>query len=160
MNQLRLALCALVASAFSAPPALAQVTADQTVLAETVVVGSDGAQMIETAPAERVTPGDRIAYVLTYRNEGADEAQDVVLVMPVPTGVVMLPGSPTSSDGSPESYSVDGGDTYASLDALTVTQDGQPVPASARDVTHVRWTLARPVAPGAAGQVRYSAILQ
>ena len=147
----------LVLTAALALPAAAQVTAEQTVLTETVTVDETGRETIQTKPAERVVPGDRLAYVLRYENEGAAPADGLVLVMPVPSTIAYVPG--TEGGGAPE-QSVDGGQTFGTLAALTVTEDGTPRPAEPTDVTHLRWRLAGSVAPGEAGEVSFRGVLR
>ena len=137
--------------------AQAQMTATQTVLSETVTIDEQGREVVRTAPAKNVVPGDRLAYVLTYRNEGAAAAEDLVLVMPVPPTVTLIAG--TEEGGAPE-HSVDGGQSYGVLADLSVAEDGERRPARPADVTHVRWRLAGSVAPGEAGDVSYRAVLR
>ena len=151
-------LAALAASAAAlAAAASAQMTASQAVLTETVTVDPQGREVVTTAPATDVVPGDRVAYVLTYANEGAAPAEDLVLVMPVPASVTLLAG--TEDGGTPE-HSADGGATFGALPDLTVVEDGQARPATPADVTHIRWRLASAVQPGATGEVSYRAILR
>lgn len=148
---------AAAALAAALPSAAAQVTAKQTVLAETVTVDETGRRTITTAPAEAVTPGDRVAYVLSYENEGDAPAEGLVLVMPVPGNVAWLPDADAGTMPEP---SVDGGASYGDLSGLRVTEDGEPRPATPADVTHLRWRLADSVAPGAGGEVRYRGVLR
>ena len=58
-------------------------------------------------------------------------------------------------------YSVDGGKTYGTLDKLGISTQGSdaPRPATAADVTHLRWTLKNSMAPGASGFVRFRAVM-
>ena len=148
----------LGALALAPAAALAQVSATQAVVMEKVSVGPDGRTEIEREPAERVIPGDRIAYVLTYRNEGAEAAEDLVLVMPVPETMTVVAGS---EEGGIADYSIDGGRTWGAFSALRVpAEEGGIRPAVADDVTHLRWTLADRLAPGEAGEVSYRATLR
>ena len=73
--------------------------------------------------------------------------------------------------GSPEganaeiTYSADGGKSFAVADRLTVAArdtSGKAVTraAVAADLTHVRWALKEPLAPGASGFVRFKAVIQ
>ena len=52
--------------------------------------------------------------------------------------------------------SVDGGKTFGKLADLSVA-DGEQAsrPAVASDVTHIRWILPKPIAPGASGELRF-----
>ena len=152
----RTTLAAAAALAGLAASAQAQVTATQTVLSETVTVDERGRETVTTAPADRVTPGDRLAYVLAYENEGSAPAEGVVLTMPVPKSVALIEADREA--GAPD-YSVDGGESWGDLAGLAVTEDGERRPARPADVTHLRWRLAA-IAPGAAGEVRYRAVLR
>ena len=65
--------------------------------------------------------------------------------------------NPTSA--APE-LSVDG-KTYGPLASLRVaTATGTTRAATADDVTHVRWRLARPITAGAQGQLAFEAVLR
>ena len=154
MFRTQAALAAALAALASS--AAAQVTAQQTVLAEKTEVGPDGEQVTVMAPADKVIPGDKLAYVLTFENEGDAPAEGLAMVMPVPEGVALIAGS--ASDEA--AYSVDGGRTYAALAALRVEEDGTPRPATPADVTHLRWRLAEALAPGETGEVGYRAVLR
>lgn len=155
------AAVALVAAAALPSQALqaarAQVVAEQSVLAESVTRDAQGRETVTFAPATRVAPGDRLAYVLTYENEGGAPAEGLVLTMPVPESVALLEAAPS---GVAPDYSVDGGKSWGDLDDLTVLEDGAPRPALPGDVTHLRWRLAEAVEPGAVGEVRYRGVLR
>jgi hypothetical protein len=57
--------------------------------------------------------------------------------------------------------SVDGGKAYGALASLKVkTGAGQVRPALPSDVTNIRWTFARPIAPGAKGTVLYYGVVK
>ena len=135
----------------------AQVTAEQVVLAETVTIDAEGREQVTTAPAQKVVPGDRLAYVLRYANEGDAPASDLVMVMPVPAKVALVPGSET---GDAPEHSADGGATYGAPGTLTVTDADGERPAAPSDITHIRWRLAGNLAPGATGEVGYRATLR
>lgn len=115
----------------------------------------------ETGPAGKVvtvrkepgivTPGDKVVFVLSYRNGGARPATGFVLTNPVPSAIVY-----TGSDDAAAVVSVDGGKTWGPLATRTVRlPDGTGRPALAADVTHVRWPFAQPVQAGGSGQVSY-----
>jgi len=58
-------------------------------------------------------------------------------------------------------FSVDGGDTFAKSDELTVfEQDGVVRDAAAGDFTHVRWVMQNDLAAGAQGTARFAATLE
>lgn len=129
-------------------------------LQEIQAVGKDGKKQKKTVPAARVVPGSEVIYVITYRNVGDQPADKAVITNPVPKEMAYKGGS-GSGKGAVMEVSVDGGTNYGPLPSLRVKgADGAMRPAQAPDVTHVRWTLAKAVAPGQQGSVSYRAILK
>jgi uncharacterized repeat protein (TIGR01451 family) len=122
------------------------------ILVEQRVRAADGSTNVTLAAARKVVPGDKVVFVLAYRNTGAQPIANLVLDNPVPHGIGYRGASANSV--APE-VSVDG-KTYGALASLRVA--GRP--ATADDVTHVRWRLTSPVAPGAQGQVSFQAVLK
>ena len=102
-----------------------------------------------------VTPGDKLVFELSYRNQGAQPATGFVITDPIPSAVTFA-GS--TSPGA--IYSVDGGRTWGPLAALRVaTADGRGRPATAADVTTVRWSF--PAIPaGAGGKVSFRGVVK
>lgn len=148
------------ASAFlAATSAGAAMTAKQIVEKEVVARSADGTETVKRVVADKVTPGETIVYSIRYRNESADPAADIVLVMPVPKEVAYVEGSVSGDDAS-VAFSADNGETYVARGRLTVEEDGATRPARGDEITHIRWTLAGPVRPDAEGEVAYKAILR
>jgi uncharacterized repeat protein (TIGR01451 family) len=111
-------------------------------------------------PAARVAPGSEITYVITYRNTGDKPAEKAVITNPVPKELIYKGGSAAGAQSKFE-VSVDGGSTFGALPSLKVAgAGGKQRPATAADVTHLRWTLLKPVPPGKEGTVRYKAVLK
>lgn len=103
-----------------------------------------------------VTPGEPIVMMLDYKNNGAKPATAFVINNPIPA-----PLSYTGVEQAWASQSVDGGKSFGPLATLKVkAADGSTRPAQAADVTHVRWTFAQPIAPGAAGRVSFYAVVK
>lgn len=122
------------------------------VLVEAKTRAADGTTRISLVPAKRAVPGDRVVVVLAYRNTGAQPLGDLVLDNPVPAGTAYR----AAEDGSPApELSVDGR-RYGALAQLAAGDR----PATADDVTHVRWRLAKPLAPGASGRLAFRAVLK
>ena len=116
----------------------------------------DGRVERRRAPATTVVPGDRIVYVLTYRNTAPRPAERLVITNPLPGEVQYL--SPT---GEAPEVSVDSGQSFGALAALTVPNaDGTQRPADPKDVTHVRWRINGAVPPGQSGEVSFYAVLR
>lgn len=147
----------LVASMFAAAaavPASAQVTLENKVLREDVKVAADGARTTVLVPTRNVAPGATAVYVMTYRNGTAKPVSDLVIANQVPADVVYA--GPASGSPAP-TISVDGGRTFGPIAAATVRGANGARPAQFSDVTHVRWVVAGPVAPGTSGSVSYRA---
>ncbi|WP_010162367.1 DUF11 domain-containing protein [Sphingomonas sp. PAMC 26617] len=150
---------AILATSAIALPALAAgpLQVESKVLAEQKTRAPDGTVRVALAPVRRVVPGDRVTFVLAYRNTGTQPLGNVVLDNPVPKGIAYRAPAPTSA--APE-VSVDG-KTYGALASLRVASGtGTTRAATADDVTHVRWRLARPITAGAQGQLAFEAVLR
>lgn len=149
-------LCAAgVALAFSAS---AEITATQVVERVVVTTTEDGSQTESLVQAETVVPGELLAYSLSWENESADPAENVVITMPVPAEVTYVEGSADVS-GTIVTFSADDGQTFSARNALTVTTADTIKSAVADDITHVRWTFADAVAADANGAVTFRAVL-
>jgi uncharacterized repeat protein (TIGR01451 family) len=151
-------LLPLVAT-LAAAPALAAgpLTVESSMLSLQKRAAADGTTQVSLAPAGKVVPGDKVVIRLSYRNTGSAPIADVVLSNPLPQGISYR--APAAGSPAPE-LSVDG-KTFGALDALRVaTPEGGQRAATASDVTHVRWRIARPIAAGASGQVSIDGILR
>lgn len=153
-------LCVVVlAATIHVSPALAAgpLQVESRVLTEQKTRAADGTVRVALAAPRRVVPGDRVTFVLAYRNTGTQPIADVVLDNPVPVGIAYR--GPAATSAAPE-LSVDG-KTYGSLASLrVVTANGTTRTATPDDVTHVRWRLTRPITAGAQGQFAFDAVLK
>ena len=147
-----LAATATVASAAAGP---LQVTSS--ILVEARAAAADGTTRIALVKPSKVTPGDKVIFVVSYRNTGTQPLGNVVLDNPLPRQVAYRSANP----GSPvPDVSVDG-KTFGSLETLRVRSlDGSTRAASPNDVTSVRWRLASPLAAGSQGQFAFQAVLK
>jgi len=126
------------------------------VFVERLETTPEGRSVTTRAEPDVVIPGDRLVFVLSYRNGGAEPATDLVLTNPVPDSVVF-----SGTDDPSAVVSVDGGKTWGALVSLTVAgTDGVSRPAEAADVTHIRWSLDRPVPSGAAGELSFRGLVK
>lgn len=148
-----LALAALFAAGIQ--PAAAQGTGSLTskIELEKSVPSSDGQPPKKTYVApDVVVPGDRVRVALTFTNNGAAPAAGLNLVNPIPEGLMFDDTADTAGFG----VSTDGGKTFGALAALTVPVGGAaPRPATAADVTHVRWLWPDAIAPGQSRSVAF-----
>ena len=109
-------------------------------------------------------------FVNAYRNTGQNAVTGFVVNNPVHAAVAL-----TEVVEDWALVSVDGGKNFGKLSELTVTETvatateesgetAAPVqtsrPAVASDVTHIRWVLTSPIAPGASGELRFRGIVK
>lgn len=150
-------ISAIAGMLFTAVPALAQgVTVDTRLFVETYATAKDGSIERKLTPAATVTPGDRLVYVVTYRNTGRQPVTDFVVTNPVPKHVAFA-GEETAG----AEMSVDGGKSWGALPTLRVAgPNGTTRAARREDVTHLRWRLPKPIGAGTDGQVTFKARLK
>ncbi len=156
--KITLTLIAIIVAVFGSAPAIAApVELISNVFVEQRIIAEDGHETIKLLPAERVIPGDKLRFIITYKNAGEAAAGDFVITNPVPESVAYA-----GWDGDfPPVVSIDKGKSYGVLEALLVrTADGAERPARPDDVTHVQWKFANPIPGGGAGQVSFKAELR
>lgn len=155
------ALLLLLITTLTASPAVSQegplVKLTSEVLKEVQVVNDKGEEETRLVPASSAMPGEVLTFTISYFNEGEAEAGQIVLTNPVPEHMTYVGGSATG-EGTVVTFSVDGGVTYGTPDALTVQgEDGRERRARASDYSHIRWQLTQPVPPGGKGAVGFKA---
>lgn len=139
-------------------PALAQsqVALTSEIFVERTTTDANGRQNVSLETPGVVTPGDPLVFVLHYRNNAASPATDFEVTNPIPDSV-----SYVSSESAGSVLSVDGGRTWGALSALSVRNaDGTSRPATAADVTHVRWRIAQPIPAGGQGELRFRGVVK
>lgn len=145
--------------AFMAPvPALAadNVALASVVLVERAVTGADGTVRVVREEPKLVTPGDKLVFVLTYKNAGTAAAESFVVTNPIPASVNFV-----ASDSPGADFSVDGGKNWGSLAALKVkAADGSLRRAAPSDITHIRWAFAKAIPVGGAGTLSFAGIVR
>lgn len=136
--------------------AQSQVALTSNVLVERTTTDANGAARTSLEAPGVVTPGDRLMFVLAYRNNAATPATAFEVTNPIPESV-----SFTSSESAGSVLSVDGGRTWGELSRLSVRNaDGTSRAATPADVTHVRWRLAQPIPAGGTGELRFRGIVK
>jgi len=120
---------------------------------EKLTPGQDGQPATKTYVTPNVVvPGDRVRICLLFTNNGAKPASGVVIANPIPQAL-MFDGT---TDQAGFGVSTDGGKNFGALASLTVPVEGAlPRPATASDVTHVRWQWADAIAPGQSRSVAF-----
>lgn len=118
-----------------------------------IVRAGDDGEVIEKAAA--VVPGDTLQFTTDFINRSGETVTDFTVLNPVPDNVVL-----TSKSAEEIEVSIDGGSSWGELSSLAVpTDDGARRPATAEDVTHMRWIIAR-LAPDGKGSVSYRATVK
>lgn len=149
-----LALLALASStaALAADP----VSLTSEVLVEHVKQEADGSSKIVREQPGVVTPGDKLVFLVSYRNGGAVPASGFVVTNKIPDQIAFSGGE---SEGA--IVSVDGGKSWGPLASLKIANaDGSQRPATQDDVTHIRWAFAQPIAAGRAGQLSFRGVVK
>jgi uncharacterized repeat protein (TIGR01451 family) len=120
----------------------------------------NGREQRRFVPAGRIQEDDEIYYTVRIRNATGETVTHVTVARPIPANTIYVAGSAVGP-AAVVTFSVDGGLTFASADALaTRSPDGLERPASAADYTHIRWQLNYPLAPGATALARFRARLK
>ncbi len=143
-----------------AAPAYAQsanaVALTSNVLVERTSTDANGRNQVTLEEPRVVVPGDRLVFVISYRNNGTQPATDFVVTNPMPSAVAYQ-----NSEDATATLSVDGGRSWGTLASLTVANgDGTSRPARPEDVTHVRWAFSQPIPAGRAGRLMYRGIVR
>ncbi|RHW16334.1 DUF11 domain-containing protein [Sphingomonas gilva] len=153
MKRLVFALAALLS------PALAHAANDVALTSAVFVektVLANGQQKIVLEEPSLVVPGDKLVFVLNYRNRGATPATDFVVTNPMP-GAVAFQSSPDQA----AVVSIDGGRSWGTLSSLKVKEsDGTVRGARPEDVTHVRWTFAKAIPAGQGGKLSFRGVVR
>lgn len=132
-----------------------EATLSTAVFKEVETRAADGKVTTQLKPAARVTPGDQVVYVLTYRNGGQQPAEGVVINNPIAKDLTYA----GPADAKPPLVSIDG-QTFGPLATLTKAGANGAVPAAVADVTTLRWTFAQPVPAGGEVQMSFRARLK
>lgn len=133
-----------------------QVVLDNSVFLERATTDANGKQRVLLEEPKVVVPGDRLVFVLNYRNAGAQPADKFVITNPMPSAVRF------ADAGDAQSFvSVDGGKSWGTLGTLTVPlADGTRRPAQPADVTHIRWAFQKPIPAGGAGKLMFRGVVK
>jgi uncharacterized repeat protein (TIGR01451 family) len=143
---------ALIAGSVAAQAPQA-VTVTSEILAVKVTTDAKGAKVNTLVKPGVVVPGTPLVFVLRYKNRGSKPVTNYVVTNPVPKSVRFTEFAADSGWGS---VSIDGGKTYGALAAQQVAdKSGVKRAAQPSDVTHLRWTVAKPILPGTAGSVTF-----
>jgi uncharacterized repeat protein (TIGR01451 family) len=151
---------ALLALLLLFAPAIARandaVALESMVFVEKTVKQPNGVTKTILEAPKIVVPGDKLVFILKYRNTGTQAANHFVVTNPMPSAVAFQ-SAPT--DGA--QVSVNGGRDWGQLNELKVKEsDGFWREARPEDVTHVRWPMSKPIAAGATGRLSFRGIVR
>jgi uncharacterized repeat protein (TIGR01451 family) len=105
-----------------------------------VSVSAPSVTLVKSVDLATAAPGDILTYTVDYTSNGVAEAYNVVVVDPVPPDTEYVAGS-AAGPGTAIEFSHDGG---VSFDA-----------SESAPVTHIRWLVLTPLAPGTSGTVSF-----
>ncbi len=158
MAGMRWTLAAMAAlCAWLAPPAMADagrgVAFATQMFVERVETDLNGrTRRVLTNPA-RIVRGDRLIFIVNWRNRGERPMRDVALAIPGSVRVAL--------DDPAMQVSVDGGNRWGRIGDLWLpTALGGIRRATAEDVTHVRWAMPDAVPPGRSGRLSYRGVVR
>ena len=130
-----------------------QVILKSVIQREIEVINEAGEKEIRLVEAGNAIPGDELILTVTYTNGGAEPAENVVLVNPVPEHTEYLDQTAAGQNTS-VTFSVDGGKTYDLPENLRIMgEDGRSRMARAGEYTHIRWMRDGSLSPGESGAV-------
>lgn len=113
-----------------------------------------GNQRRTILPANRLQSGDRLIYIVHYRNDSPRPASGFALANPVSPHIAI------DGDRRDMEVSVDGGRNWGRLGQLALPSGlGGTRIATAQDVTHARW-IVPPLPPGGSGLISYRATVR
>jgi len=121
-----------------------------------IVAGPGGHETRRWVPAGRLNTGDEVHYTVRVRNPGKQAVDAVVVTKRLPFGVHYLRGSATGPAAEVQ-FSVDGGKTFATPEALAGAGKKGQRKSLENDYTHVRWVLSKPLGPASTALLRFRA---
>jgi hypothetical protein len=153
---MRLFFLTFIAAVSSVPAAANQVSLNNDVFVERVSTDADGKRRVTLEAPKVVLPGDRLLFVLSYRNASGKAADKFVVTNPMPAAVQFAEQADDAA-----LVSVDGGKNWGLLAQLRVANaDGTDRPARTEDVTHIRWAFSQPIPAGGTGKLMFRGIVK
>lgn len=126
---------------------------------EVRALDEQGNEVVTVAPAGKVVPGTVVIYTIEAKNISDQPVNAVVINDPIPAHMTYVDDSAEGAD-TEIVFSVDGGSSFAAAGDLRVTDEaGVSRAATAKDYTHVRWTLLGELAPKQTRSVSFRARL-
>jgi uncharacterized repeat protein (TIGR01451 family) len=155
MTILRLSLAAAITAAMGGAALAAPTTLTSDVMKETVTRDAAGHVVNALTPPVKITPGDHVVYVVTYKNGAAKPATGVVVTNPIPANLEYA-----GSDDTPAPLVSVDNKVFAPLSQLKARHSGAQAAATPADVTAVQWVIADAVPPGGEAKMTFRAKLK
>lgn len=135
--------------------ASSNVTLSSSVFVERIVADGAGRSRTVLEEPKTVMPGDKLVFILDYRNDGQRAATDFIVTNPVPSAVAFQGGAESAE------VSIDGGKNWGALIALKVREPGGNWrSARLEDVTHLRWVMKHPIPAGGFGKLSFRGMVR
>lgn len=139
----------------AAPVSPPHIALESRVLREVEQSDVNGGVHRALSTATTMRAGDRLVFVIRYRNIGQSAVAGTSIVSALPPRLAIDPGQHSRIE-----VSVDGGRRWDRPGAtFTSGPDGRLTPATGQQVTHIRVKIDRPIAPGATGQEMFRATI-
>ncbi len=143
-------LLSIIATPVSAEAKTA-VSLSSDVFVEHNEISADGKSRIILSEPKKVVPGDTLIFVVRYQNDSSVVARNFIVTNPMPAAVAFVDDA-----GEAAQVSIDGGRNFGALTDLQVPlSNGRYRPATADDVTHIRWKVESDLPAGKAGKFVY-----
>lgn len=153
---MRMIFMALLGTAITAPAHANPVALSNDVFVERVSTDAEGKRKVVLEAPKTVVPGDRLLFVLNYRNGSAKPADKFVVTNPMPSAVQFAERGDDTAQ-----VSVDGGQNWGELTALKIRDaNGAERAARTDDVTHIRWAFNQPIPAGASGKLMFRGVVK
>lgn len=153
---MRMIFLALSASLVTTPALATSVALNSDVFIERISTDGDGKRKVTLEEPKVVVPGDRLVFVLNYRNASGKPADKFVVTNPMPTAVQFAEQADDNAV-----VSIDGGKNWGSLAELRVVDvSGEQRPARTEDVTHIRWSFNQPIPVGGSGKLMFRGVVK
>lgn len=147
----RIALLLTVIATPVSAEAKTAVSLSSDVFVEQNEVSADGKSRTILSEPKKVVPGDTLIFVVRYRNDSSETARNFIVTNPMPSAVAYVDDA-----GESAQVSIDGGRSFGALADLQVPlSNGKFRPATADDVTHIRWKVESDLPAGKAGKFVY-----
>ncbi len=153
MKRLILTLAALCAPYSAIAAEKVELSSD--VYVEKVSHDANGRKSVVLEKPLKVVPGDRLVFILKYRNVGDRTAENFVVTNPMPSAVAFQ----ETLDGT-ELVSIDGGKNWGRLKDLRVRMGSGYRDAVPEDVTHIRWNINDDISAGSQGKLTFRGVVR